>query len=85
MKIAKFIGAAMKAMKNPQLLGNLEGFHKSLIIHMQYLEAREVDAGLDDFQRSFLTVARDYLDFLKSIGAEIDSPQSREVSATPPS
>lgn len=73
-KLVKFIHSAMKAVKNPEFIANLEGFHKGLILHLQYLEARQADGTLDDFQVSFLAASRQYLDFLKSMGADLEMP-----------
>lgn len=81
MKLVKFVGAAMKAMKNPAMLSNLEDFHKGLIIHMQYLEARQADGVANDFEISFLADVRKYLDFLKAMGADLEIPAKQPVSA----
>ena len=80
-KIVKFAAAAMKAVKNPQLLGTLETFHKSLIIHLMYLDAQVEDELADDFQIKFRKSAREYLDFLKTMGAELPDPVNAEKTA----
>lgn len=71
----------MAAMKNPALLENLENFHKALIFHFSYLEAKQEDRTIDDFQQSFMQSTRQYLEFLKIMGAELPTAEKPTPTA----
>lgn len=61
-------------MKTPGLMDNLGEFHRALVIHMMYMDAKHADGRLiEDFDIQFRQACRNYLDFLKSMGVDIES------------